>query len=83
MQHETIPLKEEKLLIKEINELKSERKKLSSTMGSKAEINEAFDQKDHIHERHKVLKAANSNRALNTISSYIYILTVFLTMYRH
>ncbi|AQK67949.1 uncharacterized protein [Zea mays] len=25
-------------------------------MGSKAEINEAFDQKDHIHERHKVLK---------------------------
>lgn len=80
MQHETIPLKEEKLLIKEINELKSERKKLSSTMGSKAEINEAFDQKDHIHERHKVLKAAKSNCALNTISSsyiYIYILTVF------
>ncbi|KAL5658579.1 hypothetical protein ACJX0J_031742, partial [Zea mays] len=56
MQHETISLKEEKLLIKEINELKSQRKQLSATMGSKAEINEAFDQKDHIHERHKVLK---------------------------
>jgi len=57
MQHETISsLKEEKLLIKEINELKAQRKQLSATMGSKAEINEAFDQKDHIHERHKVLK---------------------------
>ncbi|XP_066397483.1 uncharacterized protein [Miscanthus floridulus] len=56
MQHETISLKEEKLLIKEINELKAQRKQLSTTMGSKAEINEAFDQKDHIHERHKVLK---------------------------
>ncbi|CAD6224381.1 unnamed protein product [Miscanthus lutarioriparius] len=56
MQHETISLKEEKLLIKEINELKAQRKQLSATMGSKAEINEAFDQKDHIHEQHKVLK---------------------------
>ncbi|KAL6656257.1 hypothetical protein ACP70R_007083 [Stipagrostis hirtigluma subsp. patula] len=56
MQHETIPLKEEKLLIKEINELKAQRKQLCSNMGSKAEINEAFHQKDHIHERHKTLK---------------------------
>jgi hypothetical protein len=39
MQHETISLKEEKLLIKEINELKAQRKQLSTTMGSKAEIN--------------------------------------------
>lgn len=72
MQHETISLKEEKLLIKEINELKAQRKQLSATMGSKAEINEAFDQKDHIHERHKVLKAENSNCALNAIPSFIY-----------
>jgi hypothetical protein len=56
MQHETISLKEEKLLIKEINDLKAQRKQLCSSMGSKAEINEAFDQKEHIHERHKVLK---------------------------
>ncbi|KAK3133701.1 hypothetical protein QOZ80_6AG0539890 [Eleusine coracana subsp. coracana] len=56
MQHETISLKEEKLLIKEINDLKAQRKQLCSNMGSKAEINEAFDQKEHIHERHKTLK---------------------------
>jgi hypothetical protein len=70
MQHETISLKEEKLLIKEINELKAQRKQLSTTMGSKAEINEAFDQKDHIHERHKVLKAKNSNCALNILTGF-------------
>nr|CAB3457444.1 unnamed protein product [Digitaria exilis] len=56
MQHETISLKAEKLLIKEINDLKAQRKQLFSNIGSKAEISEAFDQKDHIHERHKALK---------------------------
>ncbi|KAK8460065.1 hypothetical protein SEVIR_2G267800v4 [Setaria viridis] len=56
MQHETISLRAEKALIKEINDLKAQRKQLSSNIGSKAEINEAFDQKDHIHERHKALK---------------------------
>jgi hypothetical protein len=82
MQHETISsLKEEKLLIKEINELKAQRKQLSATMGSKAEINEAFDQKDHIHERHKVLKAENSDCALDAIPSSIYRL-IFFTMSR-
>ncbi|XP_044949825.1 uncharacterized protein LOC123399478 [Hordeum vulgare subsp. vulgare] len=56
MQHETIPLKEEKLLIKEINELKAQRKQACSNMGSEAEMSEAFHQKDHIHEQHKTLK---------------------------
>ncbi|KAL6844749.1 hypothetical protein ACP4OV_025408 [Aristida adscensionis] len=56
MQHHTIPLKEEKLLIKEINELKAQRKQLCANMGSKSEINEAFHQKDQIHERHQSLK---------------------------
>ncbi|CAN6211130.1 unnamed protein product [Urochloa humidicola] len=56
MQHETISLSAEKALIKEINDLKAQRKQLSSNIGSKAEINEAFNQKEHIHERHKVLK---------------------------
>ncbi|RLN33125.1 uncharacterized protein C2845_PM03G01730 [Panicum miliaceum] len=56
MQHETISLNAEKQLLKEINDLKAQRKQLSSNMGSKAEINEAFNQKDHIHERHKALK---------------------------
>ncbi|KAG2644318.1 hypothetical protein PVAP13_2KG411495 [Panicum virgatum] len=56
MQHETISLNAEKQLLKEINDLKAQRKQLSSNMGSKAELSEAFDQKDHIHERHKALK---------------------------
>ncbi|KAG2635883.1 uncharacterized protein LOC120661102 [Panicum virgatum] len=56
MQHETISLTAEKKLLKEINDLKAQRKQLSSNMGSKAELSEAFDQKDHIHERHKALK---------------------------
>jgi seryl-tRNA synthetase len=77
MQHETISLKAEKALLKEINDLKAQRKQLSSNIGSKAEINEAFDQKDHIHERHKVLKAAHHNCPLSVISSF-YVLTGFL-----
>lgn len=56
MVHETISLKDEKRYIKEINELKTQRKQLCSNMGSKAEISEAFDQQDHIHEQHKTLK---------------------------
>jgi uncharacterized coiled-coil DUF342 family protein len=54
MEHETISLKQEKLFIKEINELKTQRKQVCSNLGSKAEISEAFHQKDHIHEQHKV-----------------------------
>ncbi|VAI19106.1 unnamed protein product [Triticum turgidum subsp. durum] len=56
MEHETISLKEEKLFIKEINELKAQRKQACSNMGSEAEMSEAFHQKDHIHEQHKNLK---------------------------
>lgn len=56
MEHETISLKEEKLFIKEINELKAQRKQACSNMGSEAEMSEAFHQKDHIHEQHKTLK---------------------------
>ena len=54
MEHETISLKEEKLFIKEINDLKAQRKQACSNMGSEAEMSEAFHQKDHIHEQHKV-----------------------------
>uniref|UniRef100_A0ACD5YGK3 Uncharacterized protein n=1 Tax=Avena sativa TaxID=4498 RepID=A0ACD5YGK3_AVESA len=56
MEHETISLKQEKLFIKEINELKARRKQVCSNLGSEAEITEAFHQKDHIHEQHKTLK---------------------------
>ncbi|XP_072991030.1 uncharacterized protein [Typha latifolia] len=56
LQHETLSLKQEKLYIQEIKELKARRKQLSTTMGSKEKIEEAFDQKDQIYERLRTLK---------------------------
>ena len=76
MEHETIPLKQEKLFIKEINELKAQRKQVCSNLGSKAEISEAFHQKDHIHEQHKVLFKA-APYSFQSVSS-IFILTCVL-----
>jgi uncharacterized coiled-coil DUF342 family protein len=55
LQHETMTLKQEKKLIQEIKELKSQRKKLIDNMGSAAEIDEAFDQKDGVFDKLKVL----------------------------
>ncbi|KAL5218048.1 hypothetical protein ABZP36_018732 [Zizania latifolia] len=54
--HESISLKEEKLLLQEIKELKAQKKQLYSNMGSKTEMDEAFHQKEQIHEQHKTLK---------------------------
>uniref|UniRef100_A0A0E0LWU5 Proton pump-interactor 1 n=1 Tax=Oryza punctata TaxID=4537 RepID=A0A0E0LWU5_ORYPU len=54
--HESISLKEEKRLLQDIKELKAQKKQLSSNMGSKAEMGEAFEQKEHIHEQQKILK---------------------------
>ncbi|KAK2988168.1 hypothetical protein RJ640_020650 [Escallonia rubra] len=56
IQHETLPLKEEKQFIHEIKRLKHLRGQLSSNMGSQDEIQEALDQKDQIEERLKILK---------------------------
>jgi ubiquitin len=55
LQHETMTLKQEKMLIQEIKELKSQRKKLIDNMGSAAEIDKAFDQKDSVFDKLKVL----------------------------
>ncbi|XP_015695995.1 uncharacterized protein LOC102718863 isoform X2 [Oryza brachyantha] len=54
--HESISLKEEKRLLQDIKELKAQKKQLYSNMGSKAEMGEVFQQKEHIHEQHKILK---------------------------
>ncbi|XP_077216201.1 uncharacterized protein LOC143850820 [Tasmannia lanceolata] len=54
--HETMPLKEEKQLIREIKQLKHAREQLCANMGTQTEIQEAFDQRDSIEERFKLLK---------------------------
>lgn len=54
IQHETLPLREEKQLIREIKQLKQHREQLSSSMGKQDEIQQALDQKDQIEERLKV-----------------------------
>lgn len=54
IQHETLPLKEEKQFIREIKQLKQLREQLSSNMGSQDEIKEALQQREGIEERLKV-----------------------------
>ncbi|PSS19891.1 Proton pump-interactor like [Actinidia chinensis var. chinensis] len=56
MQHETVSLKEEKQLIRELKQLKQLREELSSNMGSQDEVQQALDQRDQIEERQKILK---------------------------
>ncbi|XP_077254169.1 uncharacterized protein LOC143893097 [Tasmannia lanceolata] len=56
IEHETMHLKEEKKLIHEIKQLKQYRKQLCASMGAQTEIQEAFNQRDSIEERFKLLK---------------------------
>ncbi|CAM8915969.1 unnamed protein product [Rhodiola kirilowii] len=64
IQHETVPLSEEKQLIREIKRLKHFREQLSSSIGTQEELQEALDQKDQIKDHLKILK-----RDLNLIRS--------------
>ncbi|KAL8523836.1 hypothetical protein ACS0TY_013708 [Phlomoides rotata] len=56
IQHETLPLKEEKQLIREIKQLKQLREQLSSNMGSQDEIKQAIEQRGEVEERLKILR---------------------------
>lgn len=56
IQHETLALKEEKQLVREIKQLKQLREQLSSNMGSQAEIKQALEQREEFEERVKVCK---------------------------
>lgn len=56
IEHETLPLKEEKQLIREIKQLKQQREQISSNMGKQNEVQQALDQKDQIEERSKFLR---------------------------
>ncbi|KAL6509907.1 hypothetical protein OROGR_022395 [Orobanche gracilis] len=56
IQHETLPLKEEKQIIREIKQLKQLREQLSYNMGSQDEIKQALEQRGEVEERLKVLR---------------------------
>ncbi|KAG2697990.1 hypothetical protein I3760_07G129900 [Carya illinoinensis] len=56
IQHETLPLSEEKQLIREIKQLKQLREKLSSDMGRQDNVQSALVQKDEIEARLKLLR---------------------------
>ncbi|KAH7523349.1 uncharacterized protein LOC107416050 [Ziziphus jujuba] len=56
IEHETLPLREEKQLIREIKQLKQLREQLSLSIGKQDEIQQALGRKDQIEERLKVLR---------------------------
>ncbi|CAN6440229.1 unnamed protein product [Victoria cruziana] len=56
LEHETVPLKEEKQLIREIKQLKLARDRLSIDMGRQSELDEAFDRKEEIEGNFKLLE---------------------------
>eukprot|EP01018_Ginkgo_biloba_P032158 Gb_21139 [translate_table: standard] len=55
IEHESMPLREEKQLLWEIKQLKLSRDQLCASAGPHAELQEAFDQEDKIQERSKLL----------------------------
>ncbi|XP_037493467.1 uncharacterized protein LOC105635153 [Jatropha curcas] len=56
IQHETLPLKEEKNYLREMKQLKQIREQLSSSLGNQDEVQEAIDQKEQVEERLKHLR---------------------------
>lgn len=64
IQHETLPLREEKQLIREIKQLKQLREQLSSNMGRQDDVQQALDQKEQIEERFKVQFSGCSHHVL-------------------
>lgn len=59
--HETVPLKEEKLLIREIKQLKQLRGQLSSNIGSQDEVQKSLDEREVNEERLRALKKELEN----------------------
>ncbi|KAK4745754.1 hypothetical protein SAY87_012066 [Trapa incisa] len=56
IEHETIPLKEEKQFLREIKQLKELREQLSSNVGKQDELKEALEQKEQTEELLKVTR---------------------------
>ncbi|KAI3921840.1 hypothetical protein MKX01_005529 [Papaver californicum] len=56
IEHETMPLKEEKQLIRDIKQLKNVKDQLSSSLGKQTEEQTSLDQREKIEEQFKALK---------------------------
>ncbi|XVE50653.1 hypothetical protein DITRI_Ditri01bG0180700 [Diplodiscus trichospermus] len=69
IQHETLPLKDEKQFIREIKQLKQSRDRLSSNMGRQDEVQQGLDQKDQIEERMKSLKREADQLKVNLLKA--------------
>ncbi|XVF03854.1 hypothetical protein REPUB_Repub05bG0028900 [Reevesia pubescens] len=69
IQHETLPLKDEKQIIREIKQLKQDRDRLSSNMGRQDEVQKGLDQKDQIEERLKSLKKEADQLKVNLMKA--------------
>lgn len=54
IEHETMPLKEEKQLIRDIKQLKNVKDQLSSSLGKQTEEQPSMDQREKIEEQFKV-----------------------------
>lgn len=70
IQHETLSLSEEKGLIREIKQLKQLRAQISSSMGTKDEVNQALDDKEKTEERLKVQYTLYILAAIFTVDFY-------------
>lgn len=61
IQHETLPLKEEKQLVRDIKQLKYSREQLTNSMGGLDELKLALDRREQAEERLKVSCLIASN----------------------
>ncbi|KAK8706034.1 hypothetical protein V6N13_049615 [Hibiscus sabdariffa] len=69
IQHETMPLKDEKQYIHQIKQYKQTRERISSTMGKHDEVQQGSDQKDQIKERMKSLKNEADQLKVNLLKA--------------
>ncbi|XWS51861.1 hypothetical protein CRYUN_Cryun11dG0018300 [Craigia yunnanensis] len=69
IQHETLPLKDEKQFIREIKQLKQNCERLSSNMGRQDEVQQGLDQKEQIEERLKSLKKEADQLKVNLLKA--------------
>ncbi|KAL2497443.1 Uncharacterized protein Adt_22994 [Abeliophyllum distichum] len=75
VQHETLPLKEEKQFIREIKQLKQLCEQLSSNMGSQDQIQQALNQREEVEERlkkHTINRPRHKARLPVAIENYIF-----------
>ncbi|KAL2480397.1 CAP-Gly domain-containing linker protein 1 [Abeliophyllum distichum] len=79
VQHETLPLKEEKQFIREIKQLKQLCEQLSSNMGSQDQIQQALNQREEVQDR---LKKHTINRPRHRASLPVAIENYIFFVYR-